>query len=73
MQKEWNSLEGKIDSEEFEFVKKKMVKQLQLAEWWRNSCVLYFQQFSKMPIPEGLEKPKESLEFYEKFDFKPLQ
>ena len=73
MQKEWNSLEGKIDNEKYEFVKEKMVKQLELAEWWRNSCVLYFQQYSKMPIPAGLEKPKESLEFYKRFDFKPLQ
>jgi len=66
MQKEWNSLEGKIDQEEFNQVKKKMTKQLKLAIWWRNSCVLYFQQFSKMPIPEGLEKPKETLEYYQK-------
>ena len=66
MQKEWNSLEGKIDAETFEQVKKKMTEQRKLAVWWRNSCVLYFQQFSKMPIPEGLEKPKEALEYYQK-------
>jgi len=65
--------QGKIDSEEFEFVEEKIEKQLKPAEWWRNSCVIYFQQFSKIPIPAGLEKPEESLEFYEKFDFKPLQ
>jgi len=65
--------QGKIDSEEFEFVEEKIEKRLKLAEWWRNSCVLYFQQYSKMPIPAGLAKPKESLEFYQKMDFKPLQ
>jgi alpha-glucuronidase len=73
MQKEWNSLEGKIEIEKFEFVKGKIEKQLKLAEWWRHSCVLYFQQYSKMPIPQGLEKPSETLDFYKKFDFKPLQ
>lgn len=73
MQKEWNSMNGKIDKEEFEFVKGKIEKQLKLAEWWRNSCVLYFQQYSKMPIPAGLERPKESLVFYQKMDFKSLQ
>jgi len=73
MQTEWNSLKGKIDPEEFEFVKNKMEKQEQLAEWWRNSCVLYFQQYSKMPIHTGLEKPIESLDFYKKFDFKDLK
>jgi len=35
--------------------------------------VLYFQQFSKIPIPSGLEKPEETLDFYKKLDFKPLQ
>jgi alpha-glucuronidase len=73
MQLEWNSLKGKIDPEEFEFVRNKMEKQEHLAEWWRNSCVLYFQQYSKMPIPSGLEKPTESLDFYKKFDFKDLK
>jgi alpha-glucuronidase len=68
MQKEWDSLEVKIDPEEFEQVKKKMAEQLKLAKWWRNSCVLYFQQFSKMLIPAGLEKPKESLEHYQKMN-----
>ncbi len=65
MQKEWNSLEGKLDPQTFEHVKNKMQNQLKLAEWWRNSCVLYFQQFSKMPIPGRLEKPEKSLEYYE--------
>lgn len=68
MQKKWNSLEGKIDQEEFDQVKKKITEQLKLAEWWRNSCVLYFQQFSDMPIPEVLEKPQESLEHYQKMN-----
>ncbi len=69
MQKEWNSLEGKIDSELFGMVKTKLTKQEKLAEWWRNSCVLYFQQYSKKPLPDGLEKPAEKLEYYQKFDF----
>lgn len=73
MQSEWNTLEGNIDQEEFEFVKSKMEKQLKLAEWWRDECVLYFQQFSKMPVPEGLNKPTESLDYYKKFDFRSLK
>lgn len=72
MQKEWNSLEGKIDAEKFEFVKAKIKKQLEVAEWWRDGCVLYFQQFSKMPIPDGLEKPAESLEYYRRINYRTL-
>lgn len=72
MQKEWNSLEGKIDKERFEFVAAKIKKQLEVAEWWRDGCVLYFQQFSKMPIPPGLEKPKESLDYYQKLNYRTI-
>lgn len=68
MQKEWDSLEGKIDSEEFLFVQNKIKDQIKLAEWWRDGCVLYFQQFSKMPIPDGLQQPAESLETYRRLN-----
>ncbi len=70
MQKEWNSLEGKIDKEEFQHVKGRMEVQLKLAEWWRDACVLYFQQFSKMPIPDGLKKPEKTLEYYKRLNYR---
>lgn len=72
MQKEWDSLEGKIDAGKFEFVKAKIKKQLEVAEWWRDGCVLYFQQFCTMPIPDGLEKPGESLDFYRRINYRTL-
>jgi alpha-glucuronidase len=68
MQKDWNSLEGKIDSELFGMVKTKLSKQEKLAEWWRDACVLYFQQYSKKPLPDGFAVPAEKLEYYQKFD-----
>ena len=70
---QWLKLKGKIDPEAFAQVAGKLEKQAMLAEWWRNSCLLYFQQFSKMPIPDKLEKPAESLDFYMKFDFRGLK
>lgn len=69
----WQSLAGKIDSEEFAHVADKIKKQEQLADWWRNSCLTYFQQFSKMPYPVGVEKPVESLDYYKQFDFTGLK
>jgi len=69
MQKVWNSLEGKIDSEEFQDVQMLLEIQENEAVWWRNACVLYFQTFSKMPIPEGLEKPDTTLQYYESLSF----
>lgn len=73
MSSAWQSLEGKIDSEEFTHVADKIKKQEQLADWWRNSCLTYFQQFSKMPYPVGVEKPVESLDYYKQFDFTGLK
>jgi len=73
MKTEWQSLKGRIDPEEFDAVTKKIEKQMQLANWWRNSCLTYFQQFSKMPIPDKLEKPAETLDYYMKYDFRGLK
>jgi len=73
MQTDWKSLEGKIDSEQFVFVKTKLEKQLGVAQWWRNSCTLYFQQFSKRSFPEGFKKPEAELQYYQQIDYKKLQ
>jgi len=39
------------------------------AVWWRNACLLYFQTFSKMPIPAAYEKPDHNLAYYESLTF----
>jgi alpha-glucuronidase len=69
MRKTWNSLEGKIDEERFNHVKMMLTIQEKEAVWWRNACVLYFQTFSKQPIPAGLEMPNKTLEYYESLEF----
>lgn len=69
MRKIWNSLEGKIDKERFSHVQMLLGIQEKEAVWWRNACVLYFQTFSRMPIPVELEKPEKSLEYYKSLEF----
>jgi len=51
MQNSWNALEGKVDADRFAQVKSLLAIQYKEAVWWRNSCVLYFQTFSKKEIP----------------------
>lgn len=68
-QQQWNALEGKIDQERFEHVKMLLNIQYQEAIWWRNACVLYFQTFSDLPIPDGLEKPDKTLDYYMNLEF----
>ncbi len=69
MQAEWNKLEGFMDEERFRHVKMLLSVQLQEAIWWKDACLLYFQSFSKRPLPAGVEKPAKSLEYYQSLLF----
>ncbi len=66
MQQNWDALEAYVDRERFQYVKSLLAIQEKEAVWWRNSCLLYFQTFSKMPLPEGVEDPDQTLEHYMK-------
>ncbi len=65
MQQQWNKLERYLDAERFDHVKQLLSIQVKDATWWRNACLLYFQTFSKMPIPAQYEKPDKTLEYYQ--------
>lgn len=62
MQKEWAVLKGKMDAEIHADVAGRLAVQYREAQWWRDACVLYFQQYSKMPIPAPFKAPERSLE-----------
>jgi alpha-glucuronidase len=64
MQGAWDSLEGRIDHERFTHVRQRLARQHLDAREWRDACLLYFQQFSKRPLPAGVEPPAHSLENY---------
>ncbi len=65
MQQQWNNVQNFIDEERFQQVKMLLSIQEKDAMWWKDACLLYFQTFSKMPIPSTTEKPKQSLEYYQ--------
>jgi alpha-glucuronidase len=73
MRQTWDKMKGKVDNERFQQVKQLLDIQASEAELWRDACVLYFQQFSKRPIPAGFTPPQHSLEYYEnlKYNFVP--
>jgi alpha-glucuronidase len=70
MQATWRSLAGRIDAERYEEVRAFLRIQEQEARWWRDASVLYFQTFSRMPIPPGYEKPEHDLDYYMKIETK---
>jgi alpha-glucuronidase len=66
-------MEKYVDVQRFNEVKMLLEIQYKEAKWWRDACLLYFQQFSGMELPEGVEKPEQTLEYYKslKFPFAP--
>jgi alpha-glucuronidase len=64
MQQTWDSLSAFVDDVRFEHVTTLLRIQEQEARWWRDACLLYFQTFSKLPIPSEYEQPAETLDYY---------
>jgi len=61
-QKTWDQMEPYVDEERFKEVQSKLKIQAKDAVWWKDACLLYFQTFSKLPIPYELERPIHELE-----------
>ena len=66
-QKTWAALVGKIDSERHTHVEQLLRRQERDAIFWRDGCLLYFQTFSKRPLPAGVEPATKPLEYYINF------
>ena len=73
MQNTWNKTEKYVDAERFKEVKMLLEIQYKEAKWWRDACLLYFQQFSGKELPKEVEKPVQTLEYFKslKFTFAP--
>lgn len=56
-QKIWDKMEPFIDEQRFKDVQSKLKIQAKDAVWWKDACLLYFQTFSKRPIPYEIERP----------------
>lgn len=69
MRRLWDSMEDKIDAQRFDHVRQLLKVQEEEATWWRDGCVLYFQTFSRRPIPASYEQPKHSLDYYKRIPF----
>lgn len=51
----WKRLERYVSPSIFAEVSRKLDIQKNDARWWRDACVGYFQTFSAMPLPRGVE------------------
>ena len=62
-------LKGEMDPETFNHVAALLDIQERDACWWRDACLLYFQQFSQQPIPAQYQQPAHTLEYYKSLKF----
>jgi alpha-glucuronidase len=62
MQKIWDRQAQYVDAERFQHIQSRLKIQARDAQWWKDACLLYFQTFSKQPIPADIERPVHDLE-----------
>lgn len=55
-QKTWDKLQPYVDEERFKDVQSRLKRQARDSQIWKDACVLYFQQFSKKPMPFDIER-----------------
>jgi alpha-glucuronidase len=60
-QQVWDKTEEFLDKERFHAVQSKLRNQSSNAILWKDACLLYFQQFSRLPIPYEIERPIHNL------------
>lgn len=65
MEAEWQTLRGLVDPETFHHVEELLRVQDRDGRWWRDACLLYFQQFSHRSFPAWVGRPALTLAQYE--------
>jgi len=66
----WDEVESYVDEERFVHVQSRLRDQAINAQVWKDACLLYFQQFSRLPIPYEIERPVNNLEDIVRKDMK---
>jgi len=67
-QKDWDKIQPYIDAQRFSDVQSKLRRQCRDAQIWKDGCILYFQQYSRRPIPFDIERPVYDLNYLMKTD-----
>lgn len=69
MQQLWQSVQQQVNEAQFKQVTMLLHVQQQEAVWWKDACLAYFQTFSKLPLPKGVEPPLHTLQYYQSLSF----
>lgn len=63
MQITWDKLQPWVDAERFAVVQDKLKIQTHDAQWWKDACLLYFQEINGRPFPDDMERPVYTLPY----------
>lgn len=58
----WEKAQPFVDHARFIAVQSKLSEECANAILWKDACIQYFQQFSGMPIPDGVDRPVHALD-----------
>lgn len=58
----WHAMRPYVDNLRWERQAVRFERQARDAVWWRDACLLYFQSFHGLPLPDGAPAPQYSLE-----------
>lgn len=58
----WRKMRPYVNRKRYERQLERFERQAMDAQWWRDACLLYFQQFSKRPFPSQSPKAQYTLE-----------
>lgn len=61
-QKIWENAKPYISPEIFADVQQRLMTQTRDAQWWKDACILYFQEFSRLPLPSEVAPPIHTLD-----------
>ena len=68
-QKVWDKVKPYVDKQRYIEVQSKLRRHSRDAQIWKDGCLLYFQQFSRRPIPYDIERPVYDLDELENMNF----
>jgi alpha-glucuronidase len=71
MRTAWARMAPYVDAERWRETDDLLAIQAAEAKWWRDSCIAYFQTFSRRPLPPGYSPPEHPADWYETRPFPP--
>jgi alpha-glucuronidase len=64
MQRQWDTLRDKIDTERWEKTATYLAVQQREARWWRDASLAYWMSVNHRPLPPGVAAPEHDLAWY---------